>query len=33
MIGRSFIIQVYRTLTALLEPAAAGLLLWRRLLR
>ncbi len=30
MIGRSFIIQAYRTLTALLEPAAAGLLLWRR---
>lgn len=30
MIGRSLIISTYRTLTALLEPAAAGLLLWRR---
>ena len=28
--SRSFIIQAYRTLSALLEPAAAGLLLWRR---
>ncbi len=30
MIGRSLIISTYRTLTALLEPAAFGLLLWRR---
>ena len=30
MIGRSFVISSYRTLTALLEPAAAGLLHWRR---
>lgn len=30
MIGRSFIISAYRTLSAVLEPAAAGLLLWRR---
>ncbi|MBN9440217.1 3-deoxy-D-manno-octulosonic acid transferase [Bosea sp. (in: a-proteobacteria)] len=30
MIGRSLIISIYRTLTALLEPAAAGLLLWRQ---
>ncbi|WP_332686030.1 3-deoxy-D-manno-octulosonic acid transferase [Bosea sp. (in: a-proteobacteria)] len=30
MIGRSLIVRAYRTLSALLEPAAAGLLLWRR---
>lgn len=30
MIGRSLIVSAYRTLTALLEPAAAGLLLWRQ---
>ncbi len=30
MIGKGPILQSYRTLTALLEPAAAGLLLWRR---
>ncbi|MDR6871243.1 3-deoxy-D-manno-octulosonic-acid transferase [Bosea sp. BE125] len=30
MIGKGSILQSYRVMTALLEPAAAGLLLWRR---
>ena len=30
MIGKGSILQSYRVLSALLEPAAAGLLLWRR---
>lgn len=30
MIGKGAILQGYRVLTALLEPAAAGLLIWRR---